>query len=141
MALTDSPQPRRGWGFGRRRRADVVDERDGGPRTGTRAALAAGAGTLMVARIIRLVVSLVVGIIVLGIVFVVLDANGSNTIVSHVNDWAKTLVGPFDGMFKLSSLKGTIALNWGLAAVIYSILGRMIALFVARAGLTARGAP
>ncbi len=139
MALTDSPRRRRG-GFGRRRRADGVDERGAAPGAGARAASAAGAGTLLIARLIRLVVSVIVVIIVLGIAFVVLDANGSNTIVSHVHDWAKTLAGPFDGIFTLSSAKGTTAVNWGLAALVYAIIGGIIASFVARAGLAARGA-
>lgn len=146
MALTDRPRARRRAGFGRRRRADAVDEGDGAPRAaapgaGARAAVAAGAGTLLIARLIRLVVSVVVVIIVLAIAFVVLDANATNTIVSHVHDWAKTLVGPFDGIFSVSSAKGTIALNWGLAALVYAIIGGIIAAFVARAGLAARRAP
>ncbi len=127
--------------LGRRRRVAAADESAGAPGAGVRVASAAGAGTLLIARLIRLVVSIIVVIIVLGIAFKVLDANAKNTIVSDVSDWAKTLAGPFDGIFNLSSAKGTIALNWGIAALVYAIIGGIIASFVARAGLAARGEP
>jgi len=84
-----------------------------------------GTSTLLV-RLIMLALGVVVLIVALGILFVVLDANTSNTIVSHVRDWAKTLAGPFDGIFSLSSHKGSIALNWGLAIVVYAVVARLI---------------
>src|ERR1700694_3447882 len=74
---------RRGW-LRRRRTAN-------GPTAGTRVA-AAGAGTaLLIARVVRAVAGVVALIIALGIAFVVLKASSSNTIVSHVHDWAKWL--------------------------------------------------
>jgi hypothetical protein len=81
---------------------------------------------VLLARIVRLIVGLVALIIALGILFVVLGANASNTIVSQIHDWAKTLAGPFDGMFHLHSVKGTLALNWGIAIVLYLIVGSLI---------------
>ena len=115
--------PRRRWG---RRREVVRDDAAEGPTTGGRAAGAAAGTMLLLTRIVRLIVGVVVLIIALGILFVVLEANASNTIVSHVHDWAKTLAGPFDGMFKLDSAKGTLALNWGIAMVVYLVLGSLI---------------
>lgn len=59
-----------------------------------------------------------------------LDARSSNTIVSHVHDWAKWLVGPFDGMFHEHSAKGTLALNWGIALVVWMIVASLLVRFV-----------
>ena len=50
-----------------------------------------------------------------------------NDIVSTVRDAAKALVGPFDGMFTLDDADATIAVNWGIAAVVYLIVGAIVA--------------
>jgi hypothetical protein len=84
-----------------------------------------GAGLL--ARIIQLVVSVVVLIIIAGILLVVLKANPSNSIVTDVHGWARSLAGPFDGMFSFHSANVTIAVNWGIAAVVYLFVGGLIA--------------
>jgi hypothetical protein len=93
-------------------------------RTGARGA-AMGSGLL--ARIVHLVVSVIVLIIVVGIVLVLLKANPSNSIVSQIEDWARSLAGPFDGMFSFHNAHVAIAVNWGIAAVVYSIAGGLIA--------------
>jgi hypothetical protein len=84
-----------------------------------------GAGLL--ARVVQLVVTVVVVIIVSGILLVVLKANPSNSIVSEVHGWARSLVGPFDGMFSLHNAQVAIAVNWGIAAVVYLFVGGPIA--------------
>jgi hypothetical protein len=96
------------------------------------AAAAAGAGTsLLLARIIRVITGIVGLIIALGIVFVLLKASPGNTIVSHVNDWAKWLTTPFHGIFHLHSARGTTALNWGIALIVYMFVGSLLARLVA----------
>jgi hypothetical protein len=94
---------------------------------------AAGAGLL--ARVVHVVVAIVVFIIVAGILLVVLKANAGNSIVSQVEDWARSLAGPFDGMFSFHSADVTIAVNWGIAAVVYLFVGRLIAGLIGRADL------
>jgi membrane-bound ClpP family serine protease len=89
-----------------------------------------GAGLL--ARIVQLVVSVVVLIIVAGILLVVLKANPTNSIVSGVHGWARWLAGPFDGMFSFHSANVTIAVNWGIAAVVYLFIGVLIARLLGR---------
>jgi hypothetical protein len=84
-------------------------------------------GTGLLARAVQLVVSIVVLIIVAGILLVVLKANPANSIVSEVHNWAHSLVGPFDGMFGFHSANVAIAVNWGIAAVVYLIVGGLIA--------------
>ena len=92
--------------------------------------LAMGAGLL--ARVVHLVVSVVVLIIVVGIVLVLLKANPTNSIVSQVHDWARWLAGPFDGIFSFHNARVAIAVNWGIAAVVYLIAGGLIARLIGR---------
>jgi hypothetical protein len=89
-----------------------------------------GAGLL--ARVVQLVVTVVVVIIVAGILLVVLKANPSNSIVLDVHGWARSLAGPFDGMFSLHNAQVAIAVNWGIAAVVYLFVGGLIARLIGR---------
>ena len=84
------------------------------------------------ARIVSLVASVVAGIIVVGIVLVVLEANKSNEVVNAVLDAARFLVGPFKNIFSLDSHKATTALNWGIAAAVYLVVGTLIARLLRR---------
>lgn len=112
-----------------RRRVRVSRQRGGRDSTGA-GRFAMGAGLL--ARVVHLVVSVVVLIIVAGILLVVLDANPANSIVSQVHDWARSLAGPFDGMFSFHSADVAIAVNWGIAAVVYLFVGGLIARLIGR---------
>jgi hypothetical protein len=87
----------------------------------------AGAVMGTLARVVRLIVGIVVVIIVAGIVLVLLKANPTNTIVADVYDAARWLAGPFDGIFSLHSARVALAVNWGLAAVVYAVVGGLIA--------------
>jgi hypothetical protein len=88
----------------------------------------------LLARIVRLVTTVVVAFIVAGIVLHLLDANGGNAIVSFVYDVAGWLVTPFKGIFSPSGAHARIAANWGLAAVVYAVVGGVISRLLARAG-------
>jgi hypothetical protein len=101
------------------------DERDR-PRAATWLASAGGG----LARLVRLAAGVIAAIIVAGILLVVLKANPANSVVSTVHDMARGLVGPFDGMFKLDDARTEIAVNWGIAAFVYLILGALIARFI-----------
>lgn len=74
-----------------------------------------------------LITTVVVGLIVVGIVLVLLKANRDNAIVDWLVGAAQSLVGPFDNVFKLDGTKARVAVNWGLAAVLYAIAGSLIA--------------
>ena len=112
-------------GVDQRDRAARVSRPQGSRENGSRE-FAMGVRGLFV-RAIQLVVSIVVLIIVAGILLVVLKANPANSIVSEVHDWARWLAGPFDGMFSFHSANAAIAVNWGIAAVVYLIVGGLIA--------------
>jgi len=119
---------------GRRRRNATAARSEHTDGTGA-AAVATVADT--VARLVRLAAGIVAAIIVAGILLVVLNANPSNDIVSAIDDVARALAGPFDGMFTLNSADATIAVNWGIAAVAYLIVGALVAWLIALIG-TAR---
>jgi hypothetical protein len=87
---------------------------------------------LMIARLVRLVTALVALVIVVAIVLRVLGANAGNVVVRDIHDVAKTLVGPFHNIFSLKNPKASIAANWGLAAVVWLIVGSVIASLIAR---------
>ena len=115
-------------------RGDTTDTRsDQAVGTGAGTALALAAGTL--ARLVRLAAGVVAAIIVAGILLVVLNANPTNDLVSAIHDAARALVGPFDGMFTLDSADATLALNWGIAALVYLIIGGLIARVIALIGI------
>ncbi|MDQ6751527.1 MAG: hypothetical protein M3Z33_12350 [Actinomycetota bacterium] len=71
-------------------------------------------------------------IIVVGILLVVLDANPTNSIASAVHDAGRWLVGPFDGLFSISSAKVALAVNWGIAAVVYLAVAALIVRLLGR---------
>jgi hypothetical protein len=91
-----------------------------------------GQGADLLVRAVQLVVSIVVLIIVAGILLVVLKANPANSIVSEVHSWARWLAGPFDGMFSFHSANTAIAVNWGIAAAVYLLVGGLIARLIGR---------
>jgi hypothetical protein len=71
-------------------------------------------------------------IIVAGILLIVLGANPSNSIVQAIHDAASWLAGPFKGLFNLSNHKAQVAVNWGLAAVVWYAIGHLIARLLSR---------
>ena len=85
-----------------------------------------------VGRIVSLITSVVVGLIVVGIVLVLLEANRDNAIVDWLVGAGDFLSEPFHGVFQPDGRKAMVAVNWGLAAVVYAIAGGMIARVVRR---------
>jgi hypothetical protein len=79
-----------------------------------------------IARIVGLITSVVVGLIVVGIVLVLLDANRNNEIVDWLVGAAGWLAEPFDNIFKMDGQKERVAVNYGLAAVVYALVGGLI---------------
>jgi hypothetical protein len=87
---------------------------------------------LAIARLVRLITWCVVLVIVAGIVLRLLSANQGNVIVRDIHDAGAWLVGPFKNVFSLKHAKANLAANWGLAAVVYLIVGSVIASLIAR---------
>jgi hypothetical protein len=78
------------------------------------------------ARIVSLITTAVVGLIVIGIALILLEANRDNEIVDWLIGAAEFLAEPFDNVFQPEGKKARIGVNWGLAAVVYSIVGGLI---------------
>ena len=119
---------------GRHRARDGRDGRDTGVAATARRGV--GGGFLLVARLVMLITSVLVGIIVAAILLKVLGANTSNSLVKGVIDLGRTLVGPFKDLFTIKDAKVEIAVNWGLAALLYLIVGSLIARILRRIGVT-----
>jgi hypothetical protein len=83
-------------------------------------------GASSVAGLIRLVVGLVVLIFALHVLFVVLDANDANAVVSLVYGLAKTLVLGFGDVFTPHDAVIGVVLNYGLAALVYLVIGELV---------------
>jgi hypothetical protein len=92
---------------------------------------------LALARLVRSVAGLVALVIAAAIVLRLLDANPHNTIVSDLHDAGKWLVGPFLGLFTIKDPKVAITVNWGIAAIVYLVVGGFVARMIARAALRA----
>jgi hypothetical protein len=101
-------------------------------RARAKAGVAARRGLWGVARIVSLITSIVVGLIVLAIVLVLLEARRGNGIVDALVSAGDWLSSPFHGIFSLDSHKATVAVNWGLAALVYAVIGGFIARLLRR---------
>jgi hypothetical protein len=62
----------------------------------------------------------------------VLEANRDNGIVDFFVNVGEFLVEPFDNVFDLEKRKVEVAVNWGLAALVYSLIGALIAKLLRR---------
>lgn len=83
-----------------------------------------GAGAI--AGVIHLVTGVIVAIFVLHIIFVVFDANQANGFVSGIYDVAKALVLGLGDVFTPDDARIGVVLNYGLAALLYLIVGQVI---------------
>lgn len=97
-----------------------------------RNATGSAGGAAWLVRVVDVAASVVVLIVVAGILLVLLKANPANSIVSHVHEWARSLTGPFDGMFTFDNPHVAIAVNWGIAAIVYVIAAELIVRLISR---------
>ena len=94
------------------------------------------------ARAVRIIFGVLAAILALGAVLVVLgdSINGSNSIVKFIEDTADNISGPFskdNGIFQFSgknAVKKDALLNWGIAAIVYLVIGRVVANLIAPKG-------
>jgi hypothetical protein len=90
------------------------------------------------ATLVTAVAAVCAGILVLHIIFVLSGASPRNNVVSHINEWAFDLAGPFRTLFSFSNsqhepnLKLTDTVNYGLAAAAYIAVAQLIAALLRR---------
>ena len=87
---------------------------------------------LALARLVRTLAGIIALIIVVAIVLFLVGANPSNQIVSAIHDAGAWLAGPFKNLFSIHDPKLAMAVNWGLAALAYLIVGHIIASLLVR---------
>jgi hypothetical protein len=80
--------------------------------------------------VISVVTMIIVAIIVIGIALVLLKANQHNMIVSWFVNAGSWLTTPFHGIFNPDNARTAVLLNWGLAAVVYGLIGGFLARLV-----------
>jgi hypothetical protein len=97
------------------------------------------------ARAVRIIFGILAAILALGAVLVVLghNINSDNSIVKFILDTADNISGPFsrdNGIFSFhgknaaSNLKKDALLNWGIAAIVYLVIGRVLSNLIAPKG-------
>lgn len=102
---------------------------------GAAAVGAAGAGVLMLARLVMAIAGLIALLIALAIILRDVDANGQNTIVKGIHEGANFFAGAFTGLIAFNGHpKRAITIDWGIAILVYLIVGGLIAGFIARIG-------
>ena len=99
---------------------------------GARAGYAARSGLWGLARIVSLVTSVVVGLLLVGIALVLLEANRDNEVVDWLLGAGEFLAEPFDNVFSPDGHKARVGVNWGLAALVYAFVGSLIARLLRR---------
>jgi hypothetical protein len=92
---------------------------------------------MALARLIRAIAGVVAALIVVAILLKVFSASPHNGIVSDIHDAAGWLVSPFKNVFHVKNSNTSMAVNWGLAVIVYLIVGHLLAALVARS--TPRG--
>jgi hypothetical protein len=83
-------------------------------------------------RFALLAAAIIAVIIVLHIIFVLIGANTGNSIVSTDANWAWHLAAWFRDLFTPSNYKFAVVVNYGIAALFYLIVGRIVASIVDR---------
>ncbi len=89
----------------------------------------------MIARLVMAVATLIALLIALAIVLRDVSANGQNTIVKGIHEGANFFAGSFTGLISFSGHpKRAITVDWGIAAVVYLVVGAIIAGYIRRIG-------
>jgi len=77
--------------------------------------------------VISTIAGIIAGIIILGIVLVLIKANPNNQIVDFILDIGRFLTRPFHNLFPQDNPRQDILVNWGIAAIVYLIVGALLA--------------
>ena len=90
---------------------------------------------MLLARLVMGVASLIALLIALAIVLRDVDANASNTIVKGIHEGANFFAGSFTGLIAFNGHpKRAITIDWGIALIVYLIVGAVISGYIRRLG-------
>jgi hypothetical protein len=84
------------------------------------------------ATLVRIIAMIICVLLALHIAFVIFSANDGNSIVRTVNDWADWFAWRFRDMFVPKDERVGVLVNFGIAAVVYLIAGRIVAGLIRR---------
>jgi hypothetical protein len=91
---------------------------------------------LALARLVMTIASLIALLILLAIVLRDVDANAGNTIVKGIHEGANFFAGAFTGLIKFNGHpKRAITVDWGIALLVYLLVGALISRLIAGVGL------
>jgi hypothetical protein len=77
--------------------------------------------------VIQTIAGVIAGILIVGIVLVLIKANQSNDIVHFILTLGRFFARPFEDLFPRANPRQDILLNWGIAAIVYLLIGAFIA--------------
>lgn len=80
----------------------------------------------LIAHVISIVFGLIALIILLHLAFVLLEANAGNPLVSFIADLANWFSWLFRDMFTIDDPKVRAVVNYGLAALVYLLIGGVL---------------
>jgi hypothetical protein len=89
-------------------------------------------GAELAASLVRVAAAIICVLLALHIAFVVFSANGDNVIVSTVNGWADWFAWRFRDMFVPKDERVRVLVNYGIAAVVYLVAGRVVSGLIRR---------
>jgi preprotein translocase subunit SecG len=110
------------------------ERRGAGHRLRTGTGLRSGVGRVSgaAATLVRVLAMIICVLLALHIAFVVFSANQDNAIVRTVNDWADWFAWRFRDIFVPKDERVGVLVNYGIAAVVYLIVGRIVAGLIRR---------
>lgn len=95
----------------------------------------AGAGVLLLARLVMTAAGLIALLIALAIVLRDVEANAANSIVKGIHEGANFFAGAFSGLISFQGHpKREITVDWGIALLVYLLVGGVLARTIARIG-------
>lgn len=84
------------------------------------------------ANAILLVAAVIAGILAVGILLVLIGANQGNALVDFILDIGRFFATPFADLFPQSDPETDVLVNWGIGAIVYLLVGALIARFARR---------
>ena len=84
------------------------------------------------ASVVMTIATIIAGIILVGIVLVLVGANMQNTVVDFVMDIGRFFARPFGDLFPQDNVKQNYVVNWGIAAIVYLVVGAILARIIRR---------
>ncbi len=107
-----------------------------GRNAGAAAVGAVGGGVLLLARLVMTIAALIALLIALAIVLRDVDATSTNTIVEGIHEGANFFAGSFTGLIHFGGKpKLEFSVNWGIALIVYLIVGAVISSVIRSIGL------